>query len=325
MLRLNRTARGFTLVELLVVIAIIGILVALLLPAVQAAREAARRTTCSNHLRNVAIAIVNYHDNSKVFPISIHQWGEGPASATHDELTGKGWIVGILPYIEEQPLFDAMRPGFHGAMLSNRGMKDPAIREAITTVVSVLACPSDASAGVTSDKQWHWESPAIDHAVTSYKGVLGDNVIWDDPLGIQLGSTIKENDGDCHNFVGCNGIFYRNNYQEPISIRKVTDGVSKTFFVGEGVVSQDYHSAAYFADGDWATCALPLNYFILPDDPRTVKTKWWDARGFKSLHPGGAHFALGDGSVQFVTEAIDRGIYRGYATRNGGESVSLGD
>jgi prepilin-type N-terminal cleavage/methylation domain-containing protein len=325
--QLNRVAQvGFTLVELLVVIAIIGILVALLLPAVQAAREAARRTTCSNHLRNISVAIVNYHDTSKVFPISIHQWGEGRNPAPPEQLTGKGWIVGILPFIEEEPLFESMRPGFSGAMQSDRGMKSPAIREAIATTVDILACPSDPSAGTTSDKQYWFDAPPIQHAVTSYKGVIGDNEIWQDPSGVQEGSVItdpRKPDGDCHNWVGCNGIFYRNNYQEPISLRKVADGVSKTFFVGEAVVSQDYHSAAYFADGDWGTCALPINLFILPEDPRTVKTKWWDARGFKSLHPGGAHFCLGDGSVQFVNEDVDRNVYRGYATRNGGESVSL--
>src|SRR5262249_10251734 len=131
---------------------------------------------------------------------------------------------------------------------------------------------------------------------------------------------------DCHNTAECNGLLWRNTYLNPINLKKVTDGTSKTFMVGECVVEQDYHSAAFFADGDWATCANPLNsYFINPPDITAVKNapQWQLARGFRSLHPGGAHFVMADGSVHFVNESIDQNTYRGLSTRNGGETVSV--
>ncbi len=93
--------------------------------------------------------------------------------------------------------------------------------------------------------------------------------------------------------------------------------------VGESVVEQSYHSAALFADGDWASCGIPLNFFV-PNATYETRQNWWqDARGFKSMHPGGAHFVMADGSVHFVSEGIDSLVYRGLATRNGGESVSV--
>ena len=161
-------------------------------------------------------------------------------------------------------------------------------------------------------------------ATTSYKGCLGDSVqtsgTADDSPFPDLGST-----PDCHNTAECNGLLWRNTYYNPIPIRKVDDGTSKTFIVGECVVAQDYHSAAFFADGDWATCGNPLNFFIVPESEELIKQppQWQQARGFKSLHPGGAHFVMVDGSVHFFNESIDHKIYRGLSTRNGGESVSV--
>jgi prepilin-type processing-associated H-X9-DG protein len=130
---------------------------------------------------------------------------------------------------------------------------------------------------------------------------------------------------DCHNTVDCNGLLWRGTYFNPIPMRKIPDGTSKTFMVGENVVSQSYHSAALFSDGDWATCGNPLNYFIIPEDESLIKPPpyWQAARGFKSLHPGGAHFVMADGSVHFVTESVDHSIYRGLSTRNGSETVSV--
>src|SRR6476659_8352671 len=190
-----------------------------------------------------------------------------------------------------------------------------------------LSCPSDPSAQ-PSTTQWYWTfSGKVATATTSYKGVLGDSVItsggsggpMDTPFP-NLGST-----PDCHNTAECNGLIWRATYFNPISVKKIVDGTSKTFLVGECVVSQDYHSAAFFADGDWATCGNPLNYFIYPDDETNIKSapNWQAARGFKSLHAGGAHFVMSDGSVHFVTENIDHTIYRGLATRNGNETVNV--
>jgi prepilin-type processing-associated H-X9-DG protein len=106
-------------------------------------------------------------------------------------------------------------------------------------------------------------------------------------------------------------------------MRKVTDGTSNTFMVGECVVSQDYHSAAFFSDGSWASCGIPINYFLIGVSDDEIRARWNEVRGFKSLHPGGVQFVMVDGSVHFVNESIDHNIYRGLATRDGGETATL--
>src|SRR5688572_7278344 len=123
--------KGFTLVELLVVIAIIGVLVALLLPAVQAARESARRMSCSNNLKQFGIAIHNYHDTFTLLPMSIGPWSQG-ASPT-PQRNGKGWIVSILPQLEQSALFAEFEPGFNGDMFSGGGIMNPVCRNAMKT------------------------------------------------------------------------------------------------------------------------------------------------------------------------------------------------
>ena len=128
---------AFTLVELLVVIAIIGILVALLLPAVQAAREAARRTSCANNLKQLAVAVHVYHDGNKTFPISISPWSEGPNPIKN--LSGKGWIISVLPQLEEPALFDAFKPGFDGPFEFGRGINIPALSELVQDAIRRFA------------------------------------------------------------------------------------------------------------------------------------------------------------------------------------------
>ena len=115
-------------------------------------------------------------------------------------------------------------------------------------------------------------------------------------------------------------------YVDPVKLRTITDGQSNTFMIGESVVSQDHHSAALFADGDWATCSIPLNTFQ-PEglDPDVVESNWWTGRSFRSLHPGGAQFVYADGSVHFVVEGVDHFTYRAFATRNGGETARWND
>ena len=338
---------GFTLVELLVVIAIIGVLVALLLPAVQAAREAARRIQCSNNLKNLGLAILNYHDTKKMFPQSITQWSwenrsadcaSGPGSSANSAdappmgYNGKGWIVDIFPQLEQQAAHARIVADYNGKFSASatggRGMGRIGIRDIISTQLSVITCPSDASA-TPSEEQWYWDNPGVITATTSYKGNVGDTLLSidanpcstnvDPPQAVETGSP------DVHNTVSNNGIFQRTSYWAPISLRMVSDGTSNTFMVGENVVFQDFHSAAFFSDGDWATCGIPLNYQILNaettnfKDPNLSKS----VRGFKSMHPGGAQFVLADGSVHFVQESIDTLAYRAYATRDGGEVSTL--
>ena len=342
---------GFTLVELLVVIAIIGILVALLLPAVQAAREAARRISCSNNLHNIGLACINYHDTNKHLPYSISQWAEdknrkgqwiGPNKGKmHPDnggpgYNGKPWTVDILPAMEESAMHDAIMQALKNSTgeknffitptptPAGNGMGHGSIRQLLAQQVPWLMCPSDPSAQ-PSGAQYGWSfGGRIMTSTTNYKGCLGDSVITsgtaDDSPFPDFGSK-----PDCHNTVECNGLIWRGTYFNPIPFRKIVDGTSKTFMVGEGVVEQDYHSAAFYGDGTWASCGIPLNFFLVPATEELIKAapQWMQARGFKSLHPGGAQFVMADGSVHFISESIDHDVYRGFGTRDGGETGTL--
>ncbi len=311
----RRTAlRAFTLVELLVVIAIIGVLVALLLPAVQAAREAARRSSCVNNLKQIALAVHMHHDAQEQFPISISPWPQEVRIAQPPNgNTGMGWPVRILPYMEQQPLFEVfMQYGSSGDMnflhrrpRPNTGISSPELSGSpgMQSQLPVFSCPSDPSALELSDTQWQWGDRFV--ALTSYKGVIGDT---------RMGGQHSKHQGaepDCHNGVGCNGIFYRNTYQQPVSFHQVTDGLSNTYMVGEDIPAHNYHSAAFYSNGDYSSCHAPLNFKPQPPIPK----HWPDVMSFRSEHPGGAHFAMADASVQFVSEDIDYCIYRATSTK----------
>jgi prepilin-type N-terminal cleavage/methylation domain-containing protein/prepilin-type processing-associated H-X9-DG protein len=344
--------RGFTLVELLVVIAIIGVLVALLLPAVQAAREAARRIQCGNNLKNIGLGIQNYASAKNYLPYSTPYFGttandcEGNLVVNYDtktvdyigpgrcsELdktgrTGKGWITEMLPYLEQQPLYEKFKSAlaFEGKFQLGQGMRRSAAREAIGTLLPILACPSDQSAGQTrQDFFWfNTPSPGIAAAPTSYKGVAGDTVVGETlpvRFNADWGST-----PDCHDKTGCNGVIWRTTWFEKVALKSISDGTTNTLAVGESIVELDLHSVAYFSDGDWASTNAQLNF--LPDgDAQSSATwvadNWYDLRGFRSRHPGGVHFAMVDGSVQFLNASIDHKTYRALSTRAGGEVVSL--
>jgi prepilin-type processing-associated H-X9-DG protein len=201
----------------------------------------------------------------------------------------------------------------------------PAIRPVVSVQYPWLSCPSDPSAKLSGDQFYWGGSTAVLTATTCYKGVLGDSEQTDGLGGEVSISSSFGSKPDCHNTADCNGLIWRNSSVRPITLKKITDGTSKTFMVGESVVAQDYHSAAFFSDGDWATCGIPLNHFIEPETKDNIykPTGWIEARGFKSLHPGGAHFSMADGSVHFVSETIDGAIYRGLSTRNGSENASV--
>ncbi len=336
---------GFTLVELLVVIAIIGVLVALLLPAVQAAREAARRMTCSNNLKNIGLSIQNFHGAANKFPKGVHYGissGGSPLCQVPQKYckiprTGKGWIVDILPYMEQAPLHESLRPGFESTVSfkipevsGGEGMGRLDIRESMQTQLAVLTCPSDTAEHIRTDQFW-WKNDEIEVATTNYKGMIGDSFHVPghskhtsrpdiaNPNQPKRHGSIP----DCHGSATteCNGLLWRNSYGWDVSMRQVTDGTSNTIVVGETVVDQDPHSAAFFSDGDWAGTYQRLNYFH--DDPETLEEFWVSVRSFRSHHPGGVQFAMVDGSVQYLQEDIEHLVYRALSTKNGGETVSL--
>jgi prepilin-type N-terminal cleavage/methylation domain-containing protein/prepilin-type processing-associated H-X9-DG protein len=347
---------AFTLVELLVVIAIIGILVALLLPAVQAAREAARRTGCSNNLKNLGLAALNYHDVHKHFPVSN---GAAYADESPDGVyqSGAGWILNELPQLEEQVLYDQFKAGggFEGQYVrdiaskvtmqligiasTKNGISCPTLMQ---TQLTILRCPSDPSDKRVRDDQVEWAKSLV--AVTNYKGVLDDTWVGQPPLATatpaegNVGTTYPSGQyrepapttypagpNDCHNNLRCRGIFFRQSFQRPVKIGSVSDGTSHTFMIGEDLPDYNSHSAAFYANGDWCSCNLPLNNLINepPPNPKDYQTNYWEQQNFRSRHPGGAQFCLVDGSVRFVADNMDNQTYRVACTRNGNEPLWL--
>jgi prepilin-type N-terminal cleavage/methylation domain-containing protein/prepilin-type processing-associated H-X9-DG protein len=317
-LRLPRLAiSGFTLVELLVVIAIIGILVALLLPAVQAAREAARRASCQNNIKNIALGVLNHESAKRIFPKSYDGYGNATGARTAEE-NGSGWIVWTLPYLEEQALFDRFKSshaldGFfdahQGATSGGNkglGLNTPEVRELIQTPLQLLRCPSDPSSLQPTIQQFAFKT--VPMTATNYKGCAGDAWNW----GIWFGNHNVNPEQSPQR-----GILYRTTYLAPVAMRKITDGTSHTFLIGEDVPEQNSHSAAYFSNGSSNTTDMQLNYMLQPPQPDNYP----DVNGFRSRHPGGAYFAMADGHAEFIDDSIAYGVWLSLSTKDGGELV----
>jgi prepilin-type N-terminal cleavage/methylation domain-containing protein/prepilin-type processing-associated H-X9-DG protein len=302
----SRRTRGFTLIELLVVIAIIAVLIGLLLPAVQKVREAAARMSCSNKLKQLGLGVHNHNDAKGVLPQSVSPWAEGgPAPRT-----GRGWILEALPFMEQDNVYRQFEPSRSGDMFSGGGLM--LTQPQMATVLPVLACPSDPSPR-TSTNMYQWAP--VNVAVTSYKGVIGTSNMgggWpDSPSGT----------ADNHYNTLPNGLFFRNSYQLKLNLLSVSDGTSNTFMIGEDVPLENQHSAAFYSNGDYASCHAPLNYF--PNPPGSQAGNWPLVISFRSKHANGANFCLADGSVRFINQNINRLQYQQLCTRNGGEVANV--
>jgi prepilin-type N-terminal cleavage/methylation domain-containing protein len=294
--------RGFTLIELLVVIAIIAILIALLLPAVQQAREAARRTQCKNHLKQIGLALHNYHDNFRVFPSG---WiGVDPATrlpSAHEGLNGAGWAAMILPQIDQSPLYNQFN--------ANLAIEDPANDAFRLTFLPTFSCPSDP-------QSQHWEieeegSPGTvicKLATANYVASFG--TIELDGCENPPGTAPVSSTGQC---LG-NGAFYHNS---KVKIADVIDGTSNTLIVGERVtrVANGWHStwSGRVAEGEEAFQRILGSLDHVPNDPAA------HFDDFSSQHVGGSHFVLGDGHVRFISSNIDKKLYQSLGTTSGGE------
>jgi prepilin-type N-terminal cleavage/methylation domain-containing protein len=306
---------GFTLIELLVVIAIIAVLIALLLPAVQQAREAARRTQCRNHLKQLGLAVHNYESAYSRLPIN--RYGDYAYltiwNSAYEDSQSWSWLASLLPYIDQAPLWQ------QGNIPLSR------LREssALSASVSVFTCPSDELFGNASrDEQSHYLRIPLRVGMTNYKGVSGANFCWGDWANAgTAGQT-------CEPWEQGDGIFYALNWTRSLRWADVTDGLSHTLMSGEDVYEPGNPGAGRFGLGyAWAhtveataTAALPINA-RRPDGTRYAIGDWQGQGGFHSRHTGGAHFVLADGSIRFLSENMALGLYRALATIRGQEVV----
>ncbi len=319
---------AFTLVELLVVIAIIGILIALLLPAVQAAREAARRTQCGNNLKQIGLAAHNYHQATGQLPfgntLGISPYnGErhGPGGRNH-----RNWILSMLPQLEQQNRFDQINHN-RRQLDTTTNASGVSNREVIQQNLPLALCPSD-SAAQTPLARTGGDATGVVLALTSYAANVGDH---HNSLPDANQDTSR---GHFHCFGNCDidcqkagtGRFTRgviSRYAWSAQFALIRDGLSNTYLAGEIIPS--FCAWQSWGHQSWSTTAFPINYrngdfetgVLKPSDHRESIT-------FRSRHPGGAMFVMCDGSVRFLSEGIAMETYRGMASRAGNEILSGG-
>ncbi|MEI6239242.1 MAG: DUF1559 domain-containing protein [Planctomycetia bacterium] len=309
----RRSRPAFSLVELLVVIAIIGTLVGLLLPAIQAARESARRTACTNNLRQVGIALHHYHDHAGAFPAGWSGVASASAADEYDE-PGWGWAARLLPQIEAGPLherIDFRRPVFDS-------VDTDVHRDVRETVIAAFLCPSDLpgpteSAAVfdVGAEDGHDHAGDDDHAAhpvdggdlatvcraakSNYVGMFGWAASLDDEPAA----------GD--------GIFFRNSR---VSLKHITDGTSKTILLGERAARMGGSVWAGVIHGAESARARVVG---VGDHAPNSEAHHFD--DFSSRHVGGAVFVRADASTRFLTESMDEEVFHALCTRAGGEPI----
>jgi prepilin-type N-terminal cleavage/methylation domain-containing protein/prepilin-type processing-associated H-X9-DG protein len=323
--------RGFTLIELLVVIAIIGVLVSLLLPAVQSAREAARRAQCTNNLKQIGLALHNYEGAQGAFPIGVQRFS-GPQCINRQHTM---W-ASILNNLEGGNQYNAINFDFSAGNLRNITAQEQK--------VAAYVCPSDLPSSGPLNAPGQLASIGVNQS--SYGGVAGTIELF------RYRYAAGTNDANCRHLEGDGAFVVSFNYK----ISAFTDGTSQTLFVGE--MSRFRNQPASFQMpwnfGEWmalfsGTALTPgggslvhnIGYLaarpnsplvdadvapIIDPDPFTWRNKpaaqIYGNHGFRSQHPGGVNFAMGDGSVRFIKNSINLQTYWALGTRQGGESIS---
>lgn len=335
---------GFTLIELLVVIAIIAILIALLLPAVQQAREAARRSTCKNNLKQLMLGLHNYHDANRTFPYGGNFYGTTGGPGNGRNLLGN-WCMLIWPYVDQVPAYNRVSPHFgensnisSPTWFADFGSGAPAGQNVYSTAMSVFYCPSEQTDQIIS-YGWPWAGAEIGcqsnqpATITSYLGCSGPNTSGPCSIGYPATGLTGLTGLPLCQFISwhfrsdespqggsTNGMFAQN--KQKITIAKIKDGTSNTIALGETTFSRKIGSGAPV--GSQVNCLI--NGWIVASTATAINwpgrtSSWPTSQGFASYHEGGAHFGMADGAVRFISENVDLSIFGALGTIAGNELV----
>ncbi|MES2789444.1 MAG: DUF1559 domain-containing protein [Planctomycetota bacterium] len=289
--------KGFTLIELLVVIAIIAVLIALLLPAVQQAREAARRTQCKNNLKQLGLALHNYHDVAQQFPPG------GFFTGTWTFNRGN-FLVMLLPYFDQGTVYNQIDFKFATQLDAQTTNGELLCQK----VIAALLCPSDDANGLMTNGQNTTPSP---RAVTNYASCIGSQRFAVCTTGWNtLNSNGSVNHGDSYDSSQISGVFAH--YSWAAKIRDITDGTTNTIAMGETRPKCSTHQQNGWMHQNSLWCGTTAGINIVTCTGESgyggtchTETEWGAAQAFKSRHVGGCHVTLCDGSVRFLSQNID--------------------
>jgi prepilin-type N-terminal cleavage/methylation domain-containing protein len=326
--RVTRSRRGFTLVELLVVIAIIGILVALLLPAVQAAREAARRAQCSNRLKQIALAFHMHHDSNKFLPSGGwgYQWAPDPDRGFGARQPGS-WAYNCLPYMEEGAIHDM------GRGITTPTAKMTAITTLLETPVAGFYCPSRRQPVTTPNtvSATYAAHNANNPTVCARSDYAANVGVRTSPFGtLWFAGPVSITDAEAGNgfkpncFKNINGVVFQ---RSEINFKHITDGTGNTYMVGEKWMMPEHYDTG-LSDSDDQSCWIGDDFDLhrstsFPPAADQLGVDLGSSQPFGSAHPGIFQMSMCDASVHTVSFDIDVEVHKRLGDRNGNEAASV--